>query len=118
MTIEYINVEFSRLINERACYKNLLPASASSDDKRLLSGRIRNYRYALRHGLYISMKVKILMLETAGVIVNTQYYSRNELIDFALFMRKQSVLSKSDLNYSLEKWELLRGNKSDSDSKS
>lgn len=108
MTIENIDFEFSKLINERGCHNKMLTACSNSDDRRLLAGRIRNYRYALRHGVFISIEIKMGILKMAGIIVNGPFYSRNDLIEFAVYISRQSGLLKNDINYALEKWEYLR----------
>jgi hypothetical protein len=105
MTIDSINDAFERIIKKRGIHNKMLPESASPYERKLLSGKIRRYRYSLNQGHPISTKIKIMILQRAGVRMEERKFSRSDVVNFVRFFSCQSKVAREDIAYVLEKWE-------------
>lgn len=105
MTVESIDKAFEKTIKKRAIHNTMLPESASSYERKLLSGKIRRYRHSLKKGYAISTKIKIMILQKAGVRMEEKKFSRTDMVNFVIFFNRQSKVAKEDITYVLEKWE-------------
>jgi uncharacterized protein YajQ (UPF0234 family) len=105
MTIDSINDAFEKVIIKRGIHNRILHESATPYERRLMSGKIRRYRNSLKQGYPISTKIKIMILQKAGIRMEERKFSRSEVVNFVRFFNCQSKVAREDIAYVLEKWE-------------